>query len=122
MKVEIFVLQPEKEVQKLIQETRNSENLTLNYYVNRLQVLNTYLSLLPANICPLSTSELHDIIKKNIPQSCRTKYKSADLNSDTILEFTSDFTRLEDLDQKRVKTPYIPNKDSDKSSKMKKIE
>jgi hypothetical protein len=115
MKVEIFVLQPEKEVQKLIQETRNSENLTLNYYVNRLQVLNTYLSLLPANICPLSTSELHDIIKKNIPQSCRTKYKSTELDSDTILEFTSDFRRPRP--KKESKLPTFLTKTQTKAPK-----
>jgi hypothetical protein len=56
--------------------------------VNRLQVLSTYLSLLPGSISPLSTSELRDIIEENVPQHWRTKYESADLNLEKIPELT----------------------------------
>jgi hypothetical protein len=79
---------------KLIQETRKPENFTVNHFVSRLQVLNTYLSLLPGNISPLSTSELRDIIEENVPQHWRTKYENADLNLETIPELTGYFTRL----------------------------
>jgi len=52
MTAEIFVLRPDKAIKKLIRETKKPENLSVNHYVNRLQVLNTYLSLLPGNISP----------------------------------------------------------------------
>jgi hypothetical protein len=82
--------------------------------------LNTYLSLLPDNISPLSTSELRDIIEENVPQYWKTKYENANLNLETIAEITGYFTRLEDLDSKREKLPYKPNKDTDKISKTEK--
>jgi hypothetical protein len=88
--------------------------------MNRLQLLNTYLSLLPGNISPLSTSELRDIIEENVPQHWRTKHENVDLNLETIPEVTGYFTRLEDLDRKREKLPYKPNKDTDKISKTEK--
>ena len=53
MMAEIFVLRPDKAIKKIIRETKKPESLTVNHYVNRLQVLNTYLSLLPGNISPL---------------------------------------------------------------------
>jgi hypothetical protein len=88
--------------------------------VHRLEVLNTYLSLLPGNISPLSTSELRDITEENVPQQWKTKYENADLNLETIPELTGYFARLEDLDRKREKLPYKPNKDTDKISKTEK--
>ena len=109
MTAEIFVLWPDKAIKKIIRETKKPESLTVNHYVNRLQVLNTYLSLLPGNISPLSTPELRDIIEENVPQHWRTKYESADLNLETIPELTGYFTRLEDLDRKTEKPPYKPN-------------
>jgi hypothetical protein len=105
---------------KLIQETRKPENFTVNHHVHRLEVLNTYLSLLPGNISPLSTSELRDITEENVPQQWKTKYENADLNLETIPELTGYFARLEDLDRKREKLPYKPNKDTDKISKTEK--
>jgi hypothetical protein len=63
-------------------------------------VSNTYLSFPPGNIRPLSTSELREIIKENVPQHCRTKYENAELNLETIPKLTAYFTRLEELDRK----------------------
>jgi hypothetical protein len=117
MTAEIFVLWPDKAIKKLIRETRKPENLFVNHYVNRLQVLNTYLSLLPGSISPLSTSELRDIIEENVPQHWRTRYESADLNLETIPELTGYFTRLEDQDRKSEKPLHRLTKDSDKSTK-----
>jgi hypothetical protein len=47
MTAEIFVPLPDKAIKKLIRESRKPENLTVNHYVNRLQVINSYLSFLP---------------------------------------------------------------------------
>jgi hypothetical protein len=49
MTVKIFILHLDKAIKKLIWETRKPENLTVNHYMNRLQVLKTYLSLLLGN-------------------------------------------------------------------------
>jgi hypothetical protein len=64
----------------------------------------------------LSTSKLREIIEENVSQHCRTKYECANINLKAIPKITSYFTRLEDLDPKREKPSYKPNKDTDKIS------
>jgi hypothetical protein len=98
---EIFVPHPDKAIKKLIRESRKPENLTVNHYVNRLQVLNTYLSFLPGTVTPLSTSEIRDIIEEGVLAHWTTKYENADLDLESIPELTGYFARLEDLDRKR---------------------
>jgi hypothetical protein len=120
MTAETFILRPDKAVKKLIRETRKPENLTVNNYVNRLQVLNNFLTFLPGNVTPLSTSEIRDIIEENVPVHWKTKYENADLNLETIPELTGYFTRLEGLDRTKEKTPYKAHKDIDKNNKNEK--
>ena len=99
---------------------KKPENITVNHYVNRLQVLNNYLYFLPGDVTALSTSEIRDIIEEKVPVHWKTKYENADLNLETIPELTGYFTRLEDLDRKREKTTYKPHKDTEKNSKNEK--
>ena len=118
MTADFFVLRPNKAIKKLIRETRKPENLTVNQYVKRLQVLNNYLASLSGNITPLSTSKIRDTIEENVPVQWQTKYENADLKLETIAELTGYFTRLEDLDKKREKSSFKTSKDSEKIQKF----
>jgi hypothetical protein len=117
MTSETFVLRPDKSIKKLIRETKKPETLTVNHYINRLQVLNNYLSFLPGDISPLTSSEIRDIIEENVPSHWKTKYENADLNLESIPELAGYFTRLEDLDRRREKSTSRANKEPDRSSR-----
>jgi hypothetical protein len=79
-------------------------------------MLNNYLSFLPGDISPLSSSEIRDIIEKKVPSHWKTKYENADLNLESIPDLAEYFTRLEDLDRRREKSTSRAKEDPDRGS------
>jgi hypothetical protein len=79
-------------------------------------VLNNYLSFLPGDISPLTSSKIRDIIEENISSHWKTKYKNANLNLESIPELAEYFTRLEDLDRRQDKSASRTHKELDRGS------
>jgi hypothetical protein len=59
-------------MKKLFREKKRPESLSVNHYVNRVQVLNTYLSLLPSEIIKQKEKSkgVNKMSDKNTPKYC----------------------------------------------------